>query len=366
MDSSPTWGIEGPDFLKGFIATAFLLTFFALAVRRWGGKNSPSSRGLNVSELAYLDGEPYVEPYQGRYSPIDTGLDDGSHRAVNAALVSLWADGLIQKGENGELRKTGRDGSASSPLAEAVLTAIGEGALPEDVREHPSVCSLLAPLGKADWERRKDAQQRHGRRLVRSLRMLWLLLLLLAVGVVRIVAGLANGKPVGYLTVLLVVLGAEILFLRLWWTRWAMARQIHHTESALRETSADAKRRYRKLKPSPNTTWQGRGADAELSAAVFGPDPRHLRRLALGLDKILEAERQRVITARRQKEAEHWQAQAAKPKPPSRGYFTRGSSFGGAYGGGDSSGSGGGGGGCGGGCGGGGDGGGGGGGGCGG
>ncbi len=321
MDSSPTWGIEDPDFLKGFTAAAFLLTCSALAVRRWGGENPPSSRNLGVYELAYLNGERRVSG------------GDGAGWAIDTALVSLWVDGLVEKGGDGELRGTGRDGTASDPLAEAVLHAIGDRAVPADVRRHPAVLAALAPLEEAYRELKEEALRGHAARQARSMKTLPLFTPLLSAGAVRLAAGLANGRPVGRLTAALTVLEAEVLLLRKIWRPDGARSAL--LERLMDKTLDDAGRRYRKLMPHPGMVWRGRAAEAALSRAVFGNGHDSLWRLAPSV----------VIVTERQPSEE----------PPSRAPFTRGSSYGGAYSGRDYSGdicgsNGGGGGGCGSGC----------------
>lgn len=192
-----TWGIPGPAFLWIFLAaSALTVTATVLHRRRLfsGGDQAPAASTLSPSHVGYLAGDP--------------------ERAVLASLTWLRkANAIALDEETGRTTRLGGMPAGGSALDAAVLQATGEGLRPKQIRAFPSVRGALATL-QTDLERSGLLVSAEARRASRTGALV--LLGLLAIGLLRLIAGLGGGKPVGWLIVTLLALAAvtSILLLR--------------------------------------------------------------------------------------------------------------------------------------------------------
>ncbi|MEO3783349.1 TIGR04222 domain-containing membrane protein [Actinocorallia sp. B10E7] len=237
-DPAPTWGISGPLFLALFAVAAVALWLLAMGLRRLAMAGRTPVRELHPYELAYLDG--------------------GRARVVAASLAALRLVGAVDARRNGSLRVTGSPGPASTPLDQAVLQAIAVGAWSKDLVSH----HLVRPHLNRLHDSLVAEGLLNGAREKKRIRLAVLpLVLLLALGALRVAAGLQNDRPVGFLLLLMAcVAGAALLLLGV----------PEHTGAAKRMLR-EARDRYGALRPSSSPDWRSYGPEAAaLSVAVFG------------------------------------------------------------------------------------------------
>jgi uncharacterized protein (TIGR04222 family) len=191
-----TWGISGPTFLTAFIAVAAGLVVVALLHRRTlytGADQGVTLAGnLTAEQAAYLQG--------------------GEKLAVWAAVGRLRAAEAIAVTARGTLTATGSPPPSPTPLEWAVHQAASGGARPRELPLRPEVASALHRL-RDDLERTGLAVPEDARARARVVPAV--LLGLLGLGVVRLVTGLANGRPVLLLAAVLAVLTPVTLVLLL-------------------------------------------------------------------------------------------------------------------------------------------------------
>jgi uncharacterized protein (TIGR04222 family) len=174
LSVEPTWGIEGPDFLAWYLTSGFLLAVCIFLLRLFTGGLLPLRRrvdphSLAPLDLAYLSGGPFhavavshwlwTNPSSGQFSPEDRRFLDAN-----------WQDPLFQ--------------TVGRVAANAAAT--------------PKSCSAVASV-QSHLNDRHTRLARLG--LLRSrgvmlvLRVLkWAIILLLILGVVRVAAGMLNGR----------------------------------------------------------------------------------------------------------------------------------------------------------------------------
>src|SRR5262245_528951 len=178
MLSADTWGISGPRFLAIYAATAVLVAALALAVRFAALRGTPVAPGTTARreptplEVAYLNGGP--------------------PRAVFAALAGLRAAQAIDVGSLRELTITGPAPPGLGRLGHAVYSAAERRRRVVGVSSDSAVSTALAALRddlvNAGW---LATSEQRARARVGG----WLILGLAGVGLMRIVAGLANSRP---------------------------------------------------------------------------------------------------------------------------------------------------------------------------
>lgn len=190
-----TWGISGPTFLTAFIAVAAGLVVVALLHRRtlYAGADEGVvlARDLTAEQAAYLQG--------------------GEKLAVWAAVARLRAAEAVAVTPRRTLTAVGRPPSPT-PLEWAVHEAAARGVRPRDLPLRPEVAGALRRL-RDDLERTGLAVPEEARARARVVPAV--LLGLLGLGVVRLFAGLANGRPVLLLLAVLLVLTPVTLVLLL-------------------------------------------------------------------------------------------------------------------------------------------------------
>jgi uncharacterized protein (TIGR04222 family) len=239
--AADTWGISGPRFLLYFVAAAIVAFFVSGFIRRalYSGAVQPGWEP-NAEQLAYFAGGP--------------------RQAVLAALAGLRAEQAVASAGGGRLTVTGRVTAGPSPLTWAVYQAAQGGVRARGLENDPTVKPALADL--------RDVLVSQGWLLTGARRFAIAtigtlpILAVLAVGIARINAGIANNKSVGLLIVLTAVVGLVAVVLLL-----AVGEQSRAGERALTAMQL----RYAHLSPRSNPALATYGATgAAMSVALFG------------------------------------------------------------------------------------------------
>lgn len=222
-----TWGIPGPTFLWLFIGACVAVVIGTFAIRRrlLAGTPAGPTADLPAAHLAYLADSPA--------------------RAVEASLIFLTRAGAIDVDpDTRRLNRLGGIPAGASALDSALLQAAGNHIRARDAREQAAVRAALDGI-RQDLERRglilSPAQRRQARFPG------WLLLGLVLIGLARLLAGATDGKPVGYL---ILVLLALVPF-----TLWALLSRPWITRSGQDLLSAQ-RRRHEHLRQSYQPAWQ--------------------------------------------------------------------------------------------------------------
>ncbi|MCP2168297.1 TIGR04222 domain-containing membrane protein [Goodfellowiella coeruleoviolacea] len=190
-----SWGLTGPQFLAGYgvaLAVALISGLIVRARMRAAAQNK-STEPLSADELAYLAGGP--------------------RRVAEAALARLVESGALRTSRAGTVSVTGVP--ATGPVDQAVLADASRhlrrtvSLLLASVVNHPALSrDLASALVRRDLLVAADTVRARLRLAVTPL------LVLLGVGVLRWINGVAVGAPVGWLTVLLLVTAVLAVLLR--------------------------------------------------------------------------------------------------------------------------------------------------------
>ena len=216
--AADTWGISGPRFLTFYAVAAGLVFLAALTARFLTGRGEAPSllaRDPGPGDVAYLA--------------------DGPGRAVFSSVAALRAAGVVDGADQGRITVTGPAPAGASDLDRAVHVALGRGIRPVALAQHSTVTRVLDAIRAKLVDNGmlySDAQRR---------RMRWgvyALLALTVVGAVRILAGMANDRPVGFLMLATAV--TLVLGLVLFWvprvtrrgTRWLAGLRSSHAHLA--------------------------------------------------------------------------------------------------------------------------------------
>jgi uncharacterized protein (TIGR04222 family) len=243
IPTDDTWGISGPTFLLAYVVLAVAVVVAAVRARRAltdVSADRPAGR---------IDDRPYDVAH----------LNGGADLALTAALSAMHRTGTIATSGRGVVVATARPESRADELERAVHHAAAAPVSRHRLAAAGAVASALHRI-----EQRLvaaglvlDAQRRQRIRLVGG----WVLVVA-ALGVVRVVAGAANGRPVGFLIVLVLVVLAVGLLLVL-----RVPRRTRAGDALLRRLAAD----HHLLSPSMRPDWEVYGpAGAALAVGVFG------------------------------------------------------------------------------------------------
>lgn len=235
-----TWGISGPTFLKVYLTLAVLVVG-AAAVHRWrvlADRTPPGARRLTPEQTAYLNG--------------------GDDLAVYAAIGELRGAGAIGVDNRHRLVVAGPAPTGVSELGWAVYGAAGSpvpvSALRSDGRVRAALDNLSRGLENAGLA--LGPEQRRTARLGKTA-----LVVLLLVGAARLVAGLLNGRPVGYL--FLVLLGLLVA--------WLVLRRVPYRTRAGAAALKSLRRQHAHLAPAQSPAYATYGAaGAAMGIALFG------------------------------------------------------------------------------------------------
>jgi uncharacterized protein (TIGR04222 family) len=232
-----TWGISGPTFLRAYLVVGAIVLIGTLVLRRHVFGGASASGSVSPEQAAYLNG--------------------GRRLAVYAALGGLRTAGAIDLDGSRRLRQAGPMPAGSTALDQAVYNAVGQR--PRDLVGDRWVADALQRI-RYDLERAGLLTTVDKRRAASAGPLV--LLALFAVGVARLVAGIANDKPVGYLVLTLIVLGVvtAVLLIR----RPTRTRAGNEVLQALRASN-------RHLAPSQYPAWSTYGPDrAAMGVALYG------------------------------------------------------------------------------------------------
>ena len=238
--AADTWGISGPRFLLYFaVAAVAALILSALLRRVMYGGSIRDGWEPNPEQLAYFAGGP--------------------RQAVLAVLAGLRSEGSVSS-LGGALTVTGRVHTAPSALTWAVYQAAQRGVrargLESDPTLKPALADLRGVLVSPGWRLRPA--RRFAIATVGSLPVL----AVLALGIARINAGIANNKPVGLLIALTAAVGLASLVLLFGVGKQSLAAQRALTAMQLR---------YAHLSPRSNPAMATYGAaGAAMAVALFG------------------------------------------------------------------------------------------------
>lgn len=235
-----TWGMAGPTFLRVYLAAAILVVTAGAIHRRrvLGGQMAPSVDQISPVQAAYLNG--------------------GRDLAVYAAIGWLRSAAAIGVSRRHRLIATGPPPVGASDLERAVHSAVGNPSTLADLHRDSRVRSALDSLSRG-LEQAGLAigpAQRHSARLGAKA-----LLILLLIGAARLVTGLANGRPVGYL---FLVLGAVLV-------AWFLLRRVPYQTRAATKALAELRQRHAHLAPAQSPAYATYGAaGAAMGVALFG------------------------------------------------------------------------------------------------
>lgn len=242
--SGDTWGISGPTFLVVYLVLAVAAVGFALARRRRIAAGDPrGGRELDrrPEDVAYLNGGPEL--------------------AVYAALSAMHVDGsVVTSGRTtGQVRAGGPPGRSATALQRAIHTAAHRLTPGRMLRTHDPV--------RAELERIAD--RLHGEGLLlswperaRYRATAWLPGAVAVLGVVRLAAGYAGGRPIGFLSLLVVAVVVVTVVL---------ASRVPHRTTAGGTALEAVRRRQAALAPTMRPDWTAVGAGgAALSVGAFG------------------------------------------------------------------------------------------------
>jgi uncharacterized protein (TIGR04222 family) len=236
-----TWGVPGPTFLIIYLLAAVALAVLATLHRRalFAGSATPRTGELAPQQAAYLNG--------------------GERLAIYTALGGLRAAGAIGTADDKTLVQMSAMPAGATPLDAAVYNAAGNriaaAALPRD----PWVAEALGRL-RDGLEAAGLATTAAQRRTVR----LWALagMGLAAVGVLRLIAGVANDRPVEFLVL---AISAVVI---LWAFLVTRVRQETRTGRAALE---ELRSRHAYLAPDSSPAYATYGASgAAMGVALYG------------------------------------------------------------------------------------------------
>ncbi|MER7460535.1 TIGR04222 domain-containing membrane protein [Micromonospora sp. NPDC126480] len=234
-----TWGIPGPVFLRLYLLAAALLVVGGLIQRARLLRGPSTGTGpLGPQQVAYLSG--------------------GAPLAVLTSLGGLRSSGAIGVAPGGRLATGGPLPVGTTPLDQAIHVAAGRSLRTRELRADQWVRQALDEL-RAGLEQRGLALTAEQRAALRVAPLL--LTALLALGTLRLFAGLSNDRPVGWLFLAqFPLLFATILLYRRPWRTRAASR-------ALREL----RREHTYLAPRSAPAYATYGAaGAAMGVALFG------------------------------------------------------------------------------------------------
>jgi uncharacterized protein (TIGR04222 family) len=237
-----TWGISGPAFLAIYGGAIVLLALGAVLHRRVAFRGTPGADAdeLDPEQIAYVTGGPRL--------------------AACASLAALRAVGVVDAEGRDRLTTTAPLAADPTGLDRVVYAAAGRGVRASRLWRDPEVRAELTRMGhELAATGLVIAPPVH-----RALRLWGVAGLALGVlGVARIVAGIANDKPVGYLDpeVAAALFGSVLA-----------ATADRYTTTAARRPLITLRRQYGYLAPAQSPAMEAYGAvGAALGVALFGP-----------------------------------------------------------------------------------------------
>ncbi len=240
---NPTWGISGPDFLVGYGLLA-LVALLGIIVARWR-----LAAGAATTATGEFSGQPHDIAY----------LNGGPELAVLSALSSMRVAGTVVAEGRGRVRAAEPLGTGADELEQAIHLA---AAVPSTRRELVTNRIVRTALDKARHRLELAGlllSTREQRRITRTGR--WMVAVA-GLGLLRLLAGAANGAPVGYLILELLAVGVLAAVL----LGWAPKRSRRGTAELRR-----LRLKHNELAPGMRPDWTTYGpALAGLGVGIFG------------------------------------------------------------------------------------------------
>lgn len=188
-----TWGISGPAFLLFYVVLAAVVLIASVrarrAVTRTGSAEPVSSIRTRPHDVAYLNG--------------------GTELALVSALTALRLRGAIWS-ERGNAQAEPRTDPGPDEMERAVHAAVATATHRKWIANNARVAAALGATEKRLVDAGlllSDAQ----RRRIRGVG--WWMVAVAGLGLVRLLAGIANAKPVGLLVVALLVVAVVAVVL---------------------------------------------------------------------------------------------------------------------------------------------------------
>lgn len=244
IPSGDTWGISGPAFLLAYLVLALAVGAAVLRARR-ALADVPAERPASRME---------ERPYDVAY------LNGDAQLAVTAALSAMHRSGTIKTAGRGVVVAAERPDSRADELERAIHHAAVTGPVPR--RALPAVGGVASALHRVEQrliaaglllatERRRRIRLAGG----------WVLAVTVF-GLVRVMAGHANNRPVGFLTILVVLVTCLGVLLA-----GTAPRRTRAGDALLRRLATE----YHSLSPSVGPDWTRYGpSGAALAVGVFG------------------------------------------------------------------------------------------------
>ncbi|GEL19705.1 TIGR04222 domain-containing membrane protein [Pseudonocardia asaccharolytica] len=241
--TSDTWGISG---------TTFLLAYPVIAVAVWGAA-ARARRAITERRSDRPVPDLTSRPHEVAY------LNDGADLAVYSALSSMHRSGTIVTAGRGNVQASSRIPAPGDELERAIHLTAAVPMPRHRLRFHRPVAGALAEIerGLVDAGLLLTADER------RSIRRLGFWMLAVAgLGLVRLLAGVANARPVGLLLVALLAV--------------TVVAVVHLSRAPRRSklgdrTLAQLRREHHSLAPAMKPDWTAYGAtSAALAVGVFG------------------------------------------------------------------------------------------------
>lgn len=240
-----TWGIPGPTFLVVYLVLAVTAVGYAVTQRR-----RIASGGRRGAGRA-LDGRPEDVAY----------LNGGPNLAVYAALSAMHVDGsIVTSGRTtGQVRAGGTPGPRATALQRAIHTAARRLTPGRTLRTHGPVRDELRRIAhrlESEGMLLSAADRARFRGLA------WLPGAVVVLGLVRVAAGYTGGRPVGFLTLLVIAVSVVTVELAI-----RVPHRTRHGDAALEAVRT----RHVTLAPDMRPDWTAVGAGAAaLSVGAFG------------------------------------------------------------------------------------------------
>lgn len=191
MSAGDTWGISGPAFLAAYLLLAAAVWITTVRVRH----------GLAGGRHDRLAGDPVARPHDVAY------LNRGADLAVTSALTAMHLTGTVVS-VNGRIHAVGRLEPGADALERAIHFAAGvpvpHARLPRQRIVRTAVDSIDARLVEHGLLLTENQ-----RRQIRAVG--WWLVAVAGLGLVRLLAAVAQGEPVGLLVVALLLVSAVAL-----------------------------------------------------------------------------------------------------------------------------------------------------------
>lgn len=238
-----TWGISGSTFILVYLLVAVVVWIATTRARR-----TLAARG-GGHEVTGLESRPYDVAF----------LNGGAELAVYSALSSMRVDATIVTTGRGNVQAAGRLPATAAELERAIHFTTAVPMQRSRLRYHRSVANALAGIEQrlADAGLLVSAADRASIRMTGC----WLLVVA-ALGLARIVAGVANGHDVGFIvsaTIAVTVIG--LVQISRAPVRGALGNR----------TLARLRTEHHQLAPANRPDWVTYGAaGAALGVGVFG------------------------------------------------------------------------------------------------